>query len=65
MAVNSTYLGAAKVTGQEAEAFARKITHGRGNKAASAAAKNGRHMTTVFARKGVATFTLKKSTSAK
>lgn len=63
MAVNSTFLGAAKVSGQEAEAFARKITHGRGNKAASASALNGRHMTSTFARKGVVTFKLAKKTA--
>lgn len=53
MAVNSSYLGSARVSGTEAEAFARKITHARGTKAASASALNGRNMASTFAQKGV------------
>lgn len=58
MAVNSSFLGAARVSGPEADAFARKIAHGRGTKAASAAAQNGKHMTDAFVKKGVVVFSL-------
>lgn len=61
MAVNSTYFGVARVTGPEADAFARKIARGRGTKAASAAAQNGKHMTDTFAKKGVVVFSLSRA----
>lgn len=65
MAVNSTYLGAARVSGPEAEAFARKVAHGRGRRAATVSASNGRALTQTFAKHGVVKFSLKKPTASK
>lgn len=61
MAVNSTYLGAVLISGPEAAAFARKVTHARGTKAASASAQNGKHIASTFAKKGVVRIQLPKS----
>lgn len=59
MAVNSSFLGAARVSGHEADAFARKITHARGTKAASVSAQNGKHLADTFAKKGVVVLSLR------
>jgi len=65
VAVNSSFLGAARVSGQEADAFARKITHARGTKAASASAQNGKHMADAFVRRGMVVLSLKKPQRSK
>lgn len=60
MAVHSTFLGSVKITGQEAAAFARKITQSRGTKAASEAARKGVPLATAFVKNGVVRIALKK-----
>ena len=60
MAVHSTFLGAVTITGQEASAFARKLAHARGTKAASTSAQNGRAHASQFAKKGVVKLRLAK-----
>ena len=58
MAVRSSSLGAVKISGEEAQTFARKITYGRGTKAASESAKSGKVLADVFAKTGYVTFKL-------
>jgi len=65
VAVNSTFLGAVTITGQEAKAFARKVTHARGTKAASESAMHGRPLASTFAKKGVVTVNLARYNSSK
>ena len=59
MAIHSTFLGSVKVSGEDAKSFTRKITHGRGTKAASESAANGRKLVAVFAKKGSVSIKLK------
>jgi len=59
MAIHSTYLGSVKFSGDDAKSFSRKVTHGRGTKAAAESAANGRKLVTTFARKGSVTIKLK------
>ncbi len=64
MAIHSTFLGSVKVSGDEAKSFARKVTHGRGTKAASVAAANGNVLVAAFAKKGVVAIKLKPAKTA-
>lgn len=61
MAINSSFLGATTVSGDEAKAFSRMVSHGRTNKAVTQAAENGRKMAAKFAKTGVVSFKLKAS----
>lgn len=63
MAVHSSYLGSVKISGDDAKAFTRKITHARGTKAASESAEKGRVLAKAFAKKGVAKFRLQPAKS--
>jgi hypothetical protein len=66
MAIHSSYLGSVKVSGEDAKSFSRKVTNGRGTKAASIAAVNGVKLAATFAKKGVVAIKLKPAkTSAK
>lgn len=64
MAIHSSFLGSVTVSGDEAKSLTRKLTHGRGTKAASEAAQNGRKLASSFAKNGVVAVTLKPSKSA-
>lgn len=64
MAIHSTYLGSVQVSGDDAKSFSRKITHGRGTKAAAESAANGRKLVTAFAKKGSVTIKLKSTKTA-
>jgi hypothetical protein len=59
MAIHSTFLGSVKVSGEDAEAFSRKMTYGRGTKAAAESAANGRKLVTTFAKRGSVAIKLK------
>lgn len=59
MAIHSTALGSVKVSGEDAKSFSRKITHGRGTKAATTAAANGRKLVATFSKRGSVTIKLK------
>ncbi len=59
MAVHSNFLGSVTVSGDDAKALTRKLTHGRGTRAAVAAAQNGRKLATSFAKRGSVSITLK------
>jgi len=59
MAIHSSFLGSVKVSGDDAKSFSRKITNGRGTKAAAASATNGRKLVSTFAKKGAVTIKLK------
>jgi hypothetical protein len=52
MAIHSSFLGSVKVSGDDAKALARKLTHARGTKAASVSATNGQKLVTAFSKKG-------------
>jgi hypothetical protein len=58
MAIHTSFLGATTVSGDEAKAFTRRLSHGRATKAASDAAINGRKMVHAFAKKGAITMQL-------
>jgi hypothetical protein len=58
MAIHSSFLGSVTVSGDEAKALSRKLTHARGTKAATKAAQNGRKMASTFAKKGAVTIKL-------
>jgi len=62
MAISSSFLGATTVSGDEAKAFSRMVSHGRTSKAVTQAAENGRKMAVKFAKTGVVSFKLKAST---
>jgi hypothetical protein len=64
MAIHSTYLGSVKVSGDDAKSFSRKITNGRGTKAAAESAANGRKLVATFAKKGSVTIKLKSAKTA-
>jgi hypothetical protein len=59
MTIHSTLLGPITLTGDDAKSFIRKITYGRGTKAATESAINGRKLVAVFARKGAVPIRLK------
>ena len=59
MAINSTFLGATTISGDEAKAFNRMVSRGRPNRSVLEAAESGRRMATTFAKKGVITFKIK------
>jgi len=59
MAINSTFLGATTISGDEAKAFNRMVSHGRPNRTVLAAAESGRKMAAKFAKTGVVTFKIK------
>ena len=61
MAINSSFLGATTVSGDEAKAFSRMVSHGRTSKNVTQAAENGRKMAVKFAKTGVVSFKLKAS----
>lgn len=58
MAIHSSFLGSIKVSGDEAKAFSQKLTHARGNKAASVSAHSGRKLVASYAKKGYVTIKL-------
>ena len=53
MAIHTTFLGATKISGEDAKVFSRKIAHSRGTIAAANAATNGRKLLNTFNKKGV------------
>jgi hypothetical protein len=59
MAVLSNFLGSVQVSGDEAKALTRKLTHGRTSRAAIDAAQNGHKLVTAFAKKGAVAIKLK------
>jgi hypothetical protein len=59
MAVHSNFLGSVTVSGDEAKALTRRLVHGRGPRAAVAAAQNGRKLATTFAKRGSVVIQLK------
>lgn len=59
MAIHSTFLGSVKVSGDDAKSFTRKVSHGRGTKAAAESAANGRKLVSAFAKRGSVTIKLK------
>ena len=52
MAVHSNFLGSVRVSGDEAKALTRKVSHGRATRAAVSAAQNGRKLAMSFAKRG-------------
>ncbi len=64
MAIDTTFLGSVRVTGEDAKSFSRKVTHARGTKAAAQAAANGRVMVSTFALKGVVPIHIKPTRAA-
>lgn len=65
MAIHSNFLGSVTVSGDDAKALTRKLTHGRGTKAATQAAVNGRELATSFAKNGSVVIKLAAGKSAK
>jgi hypothetical protein len=59
MAIHSSFLGSVTVSGEDAKALARKLTHARGKKAASESATNGKKLVTAFGKKGAVVVKLK------
>jgi hypothetical protein len=59
MGIHTTLLGPVTVYGDDAKSFYRKITHGRGTKAAGESAANGRRLVSTFAKNGTVTINLK------
>jgi hypothetical protein len=59
MAVQSNFLGSVTVSGDEAKALTRRLSHGRGTRAAVVAAQNGRKLATSFVKRGSVTIQLK------
>ncbi len=55
MAVHSNFLGSVTVSGDEAKALTRRLSHGRGTRAAVEAAQNGRKLATSFVKRGSVT----------
>lgn len=64
MAIHSTYLGSVTVSGEDAKSFSRKVSHGRGTKAASVAASSGSRLVAAFTKKGAVTIKLKPANPA-
>jgi hypothetical protein len=64
MAIHSSFLGSVTISGDEAEALARKLTHARGTKAASEAAISGKKMVAAFVKNGSVTIELRKPVKA-
>ena len=58
MAIESSYLGSVKVSGDEAKAFTRKILRGRGTQAAARSAAHGRKLVAEYLAKGSANIEL-------
>jgi hypothetical protein len=52
MAIHSNILGSVTITGEDAKAFTRMVTHGRTNQAAIQSLKEGRKMVAEYAKKG-------------
>jgi hypothetical protein len=52
MAVHSNFLGSVTVSGDDAKALARRLSHGRATRAAMVAAQNGRKLAASFAKRG-------------
>lgn len=65
MAIHSSFLGSVKVSGDDAKALARKLTHARGTKAANASAANGQKLVAAFSKKGAVAVKLHPKASAK
>ena len=65
MAIHSSFLGSVKVSGDDAKALARKLTHARGTKAAAASATNGKKLVTTFSKKGAVAVKLSVKSPAK
>lgn len=61
MAVHSNFLGSVTVSGDEAKALTRKLSHGRVTRAAVASAQNGRKLATSFAKRGSVVIKLKRA----
>lgn len=61
MAVHSTFLGSVTVSGEDAKALTRRMSHGRGTRAAIVSAENGRTLAASFAKKGSVLIKLKPS----
>lgn len=61
MAVQSNFLGSVTVSGDEAKALTRKLSHGRVTRAAVASAQNGRILATSFAKRGSVVIKLKRT----
>lgn len=59
MAIRSNFLGSVTVSGDEAKALTRRLSHGRGTRAAVVAAQNGRKLATTFAKRGSVSIKLK------
>lgn len=59
MAVHSNFLGSVTVSGDEAKALTRKLSHGRVTLAAVTSAQNGRKLATSFAKRGSVLIKLK------
>jgi hypothetical protein len=59
MTVHSSFLGSVTVSGDEAKAFTRKLSHGRGSRSAQASAQNGRKLAKSFAKMGSVIIKLK------
>jgi hypothetical protein len=53
MAIHTSFLGITTISGDEAKAFNRKVTHAQGTKAAAQSARSGLKMMTSFQEKGV------------
>jgi hypothetical protein len=51
-AVHSNFLGSVRVSGDEAKALTRKVSHGRATRAAVMSAQNGRKLAMSFAKRG-------------
>lgn len=59
MAVHSNFLGSVTVSGDEAKALTRKLSHGRVTRAAVTSAQNGRKLAMSFAKRGSVVIKLK------
>lgn len=59
MAVHSNFLGSVTVSGDEAKALTRRLSHGRGTRASVVAAQNGRKLVTTFVKRGSVTIKVK------
>jgi hypothetical protein len=59
MSVHSNFLGSVTVSGDEAKALTRKLSHGRVARAAVASAQNGRKLAMSFAKSGSVVIKLK------
>lgn len=59
MKVHSNFLGSVTVSGDEAKALTRRLSYGRGTRAAQASAENGRKLASSFAKRGFVAIKLK------